>query len=100
MATLAEIAALPEDTRWGDFVAKVRASCVKKAADIIASTTPGQGAKDWAESALNAPAAVANQIVFAVIGANTGATVDQIFNANDNTINTNVSDAVNALYGV
>ena len=77
MATLSEIASIVEDSRFGDFRSKIRASCVIKAAAIVSTATPSEGAKDWAKSCFTAPAETANQIVFAVIGANDGATIDQ-----------------------
>ena len=100
MATLTEIASIVEDSRFGAFRDKVRAACVVKAAAIIATAAPGDAAKEWAKSCLSSPGATANQIVFAVIGANDSATLDQIFQAADTAINSNVSDAVDKLYGV
>ena len=100
MATLEELATLPDDPAWGALVKKVTAACVVKAADIIASATPGEAAKGWAISCLSTPGSVANQIVFGVVGANDSATTAQILSAPDAAIQSNVSTVVDKLYGV
>ena len=65
---ISELAELPDDPLGVQLVNRVTAACVKKAAEIIASATPGEGAKDWAKTCLASPAWVSNQIVFGVIG--------------------------------
>jgi hypothetical protein len=104
MATLLEIRALPSNPGWGAFVGQIESACVKKAAAIITSASPGDGAKEWAKSTLAGPQSVANQIVFAVIGlvdnAFENAPVSAILGADEADITTYVSTAVDKLYGV
>ena len=104
MATLLEIAELPDNPLWGQLVNRVRAACVKKAAAIISSASPGEGAKDWAKTCLASPTSVSNQIVVAVIGIvdnqfeNVPAAT--ILSADEPDLLTYVYLAVDKLYGV
>ena len=100
MATYNELFDLKNDAGWNNFLAKVVVSCTVKAEVIIGSVTPGANAIEWAKSTLANPQTAANSIVNFVIAANKGATTAQILSAGDAAVQSNVSTAVDVLYGV
>ena len=98
MATYLELARITEQNDWGDFFDKVVTATVIKATAIIDSSTPSAEAVQFAKDALGQPRVAADSLVYYVIGANDSATIAQIFAASDNSIQTNVDAAVDALY--
>ena len=100
MATYEELAGLRDDeAQWGPFLQKVRVATAIKATSVIQSATPGATILEWAKNAIQNPVPAGNAIVWYVVGANSSATVAQIYGASDDQIQTNVDAAVDAIYG-
>lgn len=98
MATLQELADLPENASWGDLVAKIRAALLIKAYNLTELPTPSQAQLDYATSVILDPGAQANQVAFYVVAANSGQTVANILGASDSAIQNNVNGAVDNLF--
>ncbi len=94
MATLTELFTVINDSDLQD---KVAAACLI-AADIIRTEDAGTANHAnrllWAKDVFSNPRGVATAVTAAVVAANNGATVAQITNANDSSINTAVQNAV------
>lgn len=98
-ATLEEI----YDVAFGDLDTsplrkKVAIAAIIKAEAILGEATPSQTRLDWALSALQDPIGASLSLFRYVLAANDSATQSQILNASDNTVQTNVNAAVDALY--
>ena len=77
-----------------------RVAAVVKASSIIDSATTVAAALEWAKSTIANPTQAGNVLAYYIIAENIGATVTQIYNATDNSVQTNVDTAVDAIYGV
>ena len=100
MATYAELADITAAAGFGALQAKVRVAVAIKAVAILDSVAPSAPAVEWAKSALDAPASVANSVMWYVVAANAGATVTQITGAPDAAVQSNVNAAVDAIVSV
>ena len=99
MATLAELAGLPDDTRWGDLLGQCRAACVKKATTVVqAGGTEPATRQEWAKNTIADPDGAGAALIWFAVGANADATVDNIFSAADAVIESNINSAVDAIY--
>lgn len=99
MATYDELRTIKEQPGWGELVEKIRVAVGIKAGSILDEPTPSDNAKVFAQRALASPATAADQggIITYVISANNTATINQILNALDATIQSNVDTAIEAL---
>ena len=100
MATYTELAGIQDGTEWEVFLNKVRVACLIKATAVIDSTTPGADVLAWAKSCIAEPVSSAQSVVYYVVGSNATAALSAIYSATDNAVYSNVSDAIDAIYGV
>lgn len=77
---------------------KVAMAAIVKAEDILGEATPSQTRLDWALAALSDPIGQSEALFRFVLAANDGATQQQILDATDSQVQTNVDAAVDALY--
>ncbi len=100
MATYLELFDLQNND---DLLHKVT-TAIAVAADTIrseaAGTTNHANRLVWAEKALADPKALTDQVLWAVLAANNGATTGNIIGASDAAIQSNVDDVVDVLAGV
>lgn len=94
MATYSELWEIRTNSPLRD---KVAVAAVIKAQNLLDGATPSAGEVAWAEKAINNPVGVADALLNYVLAKNNAATVSQIVNASDATIQTNVDGAVDAL---
>ena len=99
MATYTELAAINFDPGWGALLNKIMVAVMVKAATIIDSASPSADALAWAKATLTGPKAAANNIAFYVIASNKAASISTILAASDSAVQSNVDDAVDAMYG-
>lgn len=93
MATYSELHDLFNDSTLLD---KVEAAVVIAAQGIIGGAETNQAQRDkWAEQALSNTRDTAEKMLPAIVAANKGITADQIKNAADSAIQTNVDATVN-----
>lgn len=98
MATLLELANLRSDSRYEDLVRKVLAAAGVKAIELVAPpATPDANTIAWAKDYLANPRGQADEIINYVVSANDSLTVDQIMDAIDSGIQTNVDAAIDNL---
>ena len=90
MATYQELRALSSDS---DLIEKVQTAVVV-AAHGLSISTPTTAQKSWIASVLGNPVDVAQQATMFVLAANKTATVAQIQNATDASVQGNVDDIV------
>lgn len=98
MATYEELAGITEEATWNLFLNKVRVACAEKATNVIDSTSPPTTRLDWAKDTLKNKNQAGDDIVDYVIMSNNGASISTILSAGDGNIQTNVNDAVDAIY--
>lgn len=98
MATLAELNGIASDARFSSFIGKVRVALLIKADGIFGEATPSAERLAFAQSVLQSPGSVADPFVWGVIAANNVATLDQILDATDAAIQTNVNAYVDKLH--
>lgn len=94
MATLLELSGFLGSPEYNILVKKIRAAVVKKAVALANLASPNAAQVRWAKETLANPAATASVVVHYVIGENAGFTIAQISGASDNSIQTNVNNAV------
>lgn len=99
MATYAELAAIQDDPQYNSLRQKIGVACAIKAAAVIGSPTPGADVLAWAKSTAANPLQAGDALIYYVIASNAAASVSQIYSATDSAIQTNVNDAVDAIYG-
>ena len=100
MATHAELYALPLDPEWGILMNSVVIGTTKKAQTIVDATTPGADALSWAKATLRTPQAAGKDLIWYIIAKNSDLSTAAILGANDGVVETQVSGAVDALYGI
>ncbi len=92
------------DLQNNDDLLRKATTAIAVAADTIRSEATGTANHAnrlvWAEKALANPKALTDQVLWAVLAANNGSTVDNITGATDSAIQTNVDAAVDVLAGV
>ena len=98
MATLLELALLPQDAGFANLKEKIKAATMIKAAAIIDGVVPNSGLLTWAQDAMRNPEAASNILIPYVLATNGAATVAAIVGASDSAIQTNINAAVDALY--
>lgn len=100
MATYAELSTIrSDDTQWGAFLEKVRVATAIKAAAVIDAVTPSAEALEWANGAISNPGSAGNDLVWYIVAKNAGLALSAIYGASDNAIQSNINDAVDAIYG-
>jgi hypothetical protein len=102
MATYLELANYKGDngSDYDNLRAKIKVALAVKAQAIAASTSPTAAEVTWAKDVLKELDSVAEETVNYVLAANKSATIAQINAASDTTVQTNVDEAVDNLYGV
>lgn len=96
MATYAELFAQRSNSELRN---KIAVAVAIAAHDLIVAASPTAAELTWAQSALAAPVAKADEILPFVLAANKDATVAQINSASDASIQTQVDNAVSKLTG-
>ena len=99
MATYEELSTIQNNADYNVLLNKIQVACAVKASAIIDSATPAAEALEWAKGAIASPNAAGRSLVAYVIASNKAATLAQIYAASDTAIQTNVDDAVDAVYG-
>ncbi len=94
MATYLELFDLQSSS---DLRNKVAVACVKKAQALLDLSTPTIQQLRWADKALGGPDGLAIQVLRYVLAVNSASSVNQITQATDATIQTNVSAAADKL---
>lgn len=94
MSSYQELYALRSNS---DLQEKVAVAVVKKAQALIDAGSLTANAKEWCNEALQNPVSKGNVILNYVLAKNSASSVAQIQAASDATIQSNVSDAVDAL---
>lgn len=98
MATYLELGSIRSHPDWPFLLSKIRTAIIIKAATVISDSAPTPEALAWAKEALEKPS-VYDEIANFVIAANASATLDNILNAPDTAIQSNIDAAVDKLYG-
>ena len=99
MATYLEIAQIYQDAGYADLVHKIETAIQIKAHAIAQEASPTTEKLTWAKEALAAPEGKRKQIEGYLFAANKGAAVSVMVSSADNTIQSNVDDAVDKLLG-
>lgn len=99
MATFDELITFGQGADYTGLRNKVRVAVAIKAAEIVNDVAATAEQKAWAKEALASPGATAETITNYVLAANASATIAQITAATDATIQGNVDDAVDKLFG-
>lgn len=94
MASYQELYDLRSNT---DFSNKIAVAVVVKAQALISGGTPTTDELTWASKALSNPHTKAQELWGYVVAANKNATIQQIIDATDTAIQTNVDEAADAL---
>jgi len=94
MASYQELFDLKRDSALRN---KIAVACVKKAQTLMDGATPTANQITWSSNALENPIQMADKIMHYVIAANSTANANQISNATDAAIQSNVNAAADAL---
>ncbi len=97
MATYTELYNYRQDSRYSDWAGRVEFAISVSANQIADDPTSTEGKDAWAVDALSDPSAQRPGFEQFVLAENRTATMDQIFEASDSQIQTNVDKAVTAL---
>jgi len=94
MATYLELFTLRGDSDLQD---RMAVACAIKAQILIDAGSLTANAKAWVNETLQSPVGKANEIINYVLAVNSSATIANIQGASDSALQSNVSDAVDAL---